>query len=36
VIGVAVPVFAAINVVLTGAWLWVASQIAKEHKRKTV
>jgi AAA family ATP:ADP antiporter len=36
VIGVAVPVFAAINVVLTGVWLWVASQIAKEHKRKTV
>jgi AAA family ATP:ADP antiporter len=36
VIGVAVPVFAAINVVLTGAWLWVAAQIAKEHKRKTV
>ena len=36
VIGVAVPVFAAINVVLTGAWLWVATQIAKEHKRKTV
>ena len=36
VIGVAVPVFAAINVVLTGGWLWVATQIAKEHKRKTV
>jgi len=36
VIGMAVPVFAAINVVLTGAWLWVAAQIAKEHKRKTV
>ena len=36
VIGVAVPAFAAINVVLTGAWLWVATQIAKEHKRKTV
>jgi ATP:ADP antiporter, AAA family len=36
VIGVAVPVFAAINVVLTGVWLWVATQIAKEHKRKTV
>ena len=36
VLGLAVPVFAAINVVLTGAWLWVATQIAKEHKRKTV
>jgi AAA family ATP:ADP antiporter len=36
VIGMAVPAFAAINVVLTGAWLWVAAQIAKEHKRKTV
>src|SRR5262245_21865506 len=27
VLGLAVPVFAAINVVLTGAWLWVATQI---------
>lgn len=36
VIGVAVPVFAAVNVALTAAWLWVAGQIAKEHRRKTV
>jgi ATP:ADP antiporter, AAA family len=35
-IGLAVPVFALINVALTGAWLWVAGQIAKEHRRKTV
>ena len=36
ILGLAVPVFAAINVVLTGAWMWVAGQIAREHKRKTV
>ena len=36
ILGLAVPVFAAINVVLTAAWLWVAGQIAREHRRKTV
>jgi ATP:ADP antiporter, AAA family len=36
VTGVATPVFAALNVGLTGAWLWVATQIAKEHRKKTV
>jgi AAA family ATP:ADP antiporter len=30
------PAFAGINVVLTGVWLWVAGQIAKEHRKKTV
>jgi AAA family ATP:ADP antiporter len=28
--------FAGLNVVLTGAWLWVAGQIAKEHRKRTV
>jgi AAA family ATP:ADP antiporter len=36
VTGVATPVFAALNVGLTGVWLWVAGQIAKEHRKKTV
>ena len=35
-LGVATPVFAALNVVLTGVWLWVAGQIAKEHRKRTV
>jgi hypothetical protein len=36
VTAVSVPVFAGINVALTGVWLWVAGQIAKEHRKKTV
>jgi ATP:ADP antiporter, AAA family len=36
VTGVATPVFAALNVGMTGLWLWVAGQIAKEHRKKTV
>jgi AAA family ATP:ADP antiporter len=36
VTGVATPVFAALNVGLTGVWLWVAGQIAREHRKKTV
>jgi hypothetical protein len=28
--------FAWINVALTILWLWVARQIAKEHRRRTV
>jgi AAA family ATP:ADP antiporter len=28
--------FAGLNVVLTGVWLWVAGQIAREHRKKTV
>src|SRR5262245_55708934 len=36
VLHIAVPAFAAINVALTGVWLWVAGRIATEHKRKTV
>jgi AAA family ATP:ADP antiporter len=35
-LGVGVPVFAWLNVGLTGVWLWVAGQIAREHRRKTV
>jgi ATP:ADP antiporter, AAA family len=35
-IGLPTPVFAGLNVVLTGVWLWVAGQIAKEHRKKTV
>ena len=31
-----VPVFAGLNVGLTAVWLWVAGQIAKEHRKKTV
>jgi len=34
--GVATPVFAGLNVALTGVWLWVAGQIAREHRKKTV
>jgi ATP:ADP antiporter, AAA family len=36
VAGLAVSAFAGLNVVLTIAWLAVASQIAKEHRRRTV
>ena len=32
----AAPAFAGLNVALTGVWLWVAGQIAKEHRKKTV
>jgi AAA family ATP:ADP antiporter len=35
VTAVSVPVFAGINVAMTGVWLWVAGQIAKEHRKKT-
>jgi AAA family ATP:ADP antiporter len=35
-IGASTPVFAGLNVGLTGIWLWVAAQIAKEHRKKTV
>jgi AAA family ATP:ADP antiporter len=34
--GLGVPAFAGLNVALTGVWLWVAGQIAKEHRKKTV
>ena len=34
--GLTVGVFAGINVALTIAWLWVARQIAREHRRRTV
>jgi len=34
--GIPTPVFAGINVALTGIWLWVAGQIAREHRKKTV
>jgi AAA family ATP:ADP antiporter len=36
VAGLPTPVFAGLNVALTGAWLWVAGQIAREHRKKTV
>jgi AAA family ATP:ADP antiporter len=36
VLGLTVPVFAMLNVALTGVWLWVASRIAREHRRKTI
>ena len=36
VTGLGVPAFAGLNVALTGVWLWVAGQIAKEHRKKTV
>jgi ATP:ADP antiporter, AAA family len=36
VAGLTTAAFAGINVVLTLAWLWVASRIAREHRRKTV
>jgi ATP:ADP antiporter, AAA family len=35
-LGAGVPVFAWLNVALTVAWLGVAGQIAREHRRKTV
>ncbi len=34
--GLPVAAFAGLNVALTGVWLWVAGQIAKEHRKKTV
>jgi AAA family ATP:ADP antiporter len=36
VIGLAVASFAWLNVGLTLVWIWVATQIAREHKKKTV
>jgi AAA family ATP:ADP antiporter len=36
ILGFALVTFALINVALTGAWLWVAGQIAREHWKKTV
>jgi AAA family ATP:ADP antiporter len=36
VTGLTTSAFAGINVVLTLAWLWVASRIAREHRKKTV
>jgi AAA family ATP:ADP antiporter len=36
VVGATVPVFAWLNVALTAVWLWVAGQIAKEHRKKTI
>lgn len=35
-LAVAVPIFAWLNVAFTLAWLYVAGQIAREHRRKTV
>ncbi|HYN06513.1 MAG TPA: Npt1/Npt2 family nucleotide transporter [Vicinamibacterales bacterium] len=35
-LGFALMTFALINVALTAAWLWVAGQIAREHRKKTV
>ncbi len=34
--GLPASAFAGLNVALTGVWLWVAGQIAKEHRKKTV
>jgi AAA family ATP:ADP antiporter len=34
--GATVPVFAWLNVGLTALWLWVAGQIVKEHRKKTI
>ena len=34
--GVPTPLFAGLNVGLTCVWLWVAGQIAREHRKKTV
>ena len=34
--GLPTAVFAGLNVALTGVWLWVAGQIAREHRKKTV
>jgi AAA family ATP:ADP antiporter len=36
VLGLATPAFAGLNLILTGVWLWVAGQIAKEHRKRTV
>jgi len=36
VAGLTTSAFAGINVVLTLAWLWVASRIAREHRKQTV
>jgi AAA family ATP:ADP antiporter len=36
VVGLTTAAFAGINVVLTVAWLWVASRIAREHRKRTV
>jgi ATP:ADP antiporter, AAA family len=33
---VSIPVFAGLNVAMTAVWLWVATQIAREHRKKTV
>ena len=35
-IGLPTPAFAGLNVAMTAGWLWVASQIAREHRKKTV
>jgi AAA family ATP:ADP antiporter len=34
--GLPTAAFAGLNVALTGVWLWVAGQIAREHRKKTV
>ena len=36
VFGLGLPIFAAVNVAFTAAWLAVAGQIAKEHRKRTV
>ena len=36
VVGLTVPAFAAFNVLLTIIWLWVARQIAREHRHRAV
>jgi len=36
VVGLTTAAFAGINVVLTVVWLWVASRIAREHRKRTV
>jgi AAA family ATP:ADP antiporter len=36
VVGLTTAAFAGLNVALTIGWLWVARQIAKEHRRRTV
>ena len=35
-LGLATQVFALLNVALTAVWLWVAGQIAREHRKKTI
>ena len=35
-LGLATQVFAVLNVALTVVWLWVAGQIAREHRKKTI